>query len=232
MNRRLAYFAPAGLASLLLSGCAAPIRQAEPVLALTPLQAPAGARLYRLDASASNLRAVAFRAGSLARLGHHHLIEASEAEGRLWLPAQGLAGAQAELRLPLAALRLDEPAWRREAGGEYDERAVSAQDIEGTRRNLLAALRADAHPLLQLQLRRLAGAAPHVVAELVLSLAGRVSEHRAALSWRVEPEGLQIAGQLALSLKALGVQTPQVLGGLLAVDDALLLAFRLVWRAA
>lgn len=225
MRRRTLLAGPA-----LLAGCASPpatAPDAEPA----PLQLPPGGRAYRLDAEASRLRIVAFRAGPAARLGHHHLIEAGAASGRLWLPAQGgFAGAQGEIELPLQALRLDEPAWRREAGGEFDERPLSAEDIAATRRNLLALLQAEAHPRVRLRLLRLAGTPPHAVASLQLQIAGRRSTHSLALDWRSEGEGLRIAGRLPLSLQALGLQAPSVLGGLLAVADEVVLDALLSFR--
>ncbi len=227
MNRRRTL-----LAAGVLAGCAsappAPSETLPPGLLDRP--PPTGGRLWRLDVEASRLRAVVFRAGAAARLGHHHLIEARNARGLLWLPAQGLAGAEGEIAVPLAELQLDDPAWRREAGGEFDEKPVSDEDRAGTKRNLLRSLQAQQHPELRLQLRRLGGAAPWWSAELAVSLAGRSALHRAALRVRQETERLQIDGRLLLRHGDHGLTPFSVLGGMLAVAQEIVVDAALVWR--
>lgn len=219
------------LAAGMLAGCAAAPRTDEAAsIGLLDRPPPTGGRLWRLDASTSRLRAVAFRAGAAARLGHHHLLEAREARGLLWLPAQGLAGAEGEIAVPLAALQLDEPAWRREAGGEFDEKPLSDEDRAATKRNLLASLQAERHPELRLQLRRLGGAAPWWHAELAVQLAGRTALHRAALRVQTSDDALQLDGRLLLRQSEHELQPFSVLGGLLAVADEILIDAMLRWR--
>lgn len=218
------------LASVALAGCAGTPGQRESLPAgLLAQAAPAGGRLWQLDLAASRLRAIAFRAGAMARVGHHHILQAGEARGRLWLPEQGLAGAQAEIAIPLAALQIDAPAWRREAGGEFDEKPLSDEDRAGTRRNLLAGLRADAHPELRLQLLALSGAAPWWVAELAVQLAGRLSRQTLPLSVQRRDGRLHCQVRAVLSQRAHGLEPFAILGGLLAVADTIVLDAELIW---
>lgn len=220
MDRRLALLG-------LLAGCAsAPV--APPPLASGDEAAPDGA--LRLDLAASTLRIVAFRGGTAARLGHHHIAQAPQAAGWLWLPAQGFSGARGQLRVPLAALQLDDPAWRRAAGGEFDEKPLSPDDIAGTQRNLLAALQAEAHPFITLQLRALRGAAPWAVADVAVTLAGREAPYTLPLSLRREDRAWRAEGRLLLRQSSHGLAPFSILGGLLAVQDEVLLEFALVWR--
>lgn len=226
MRRRAAL-----LATSLLAGCASGPHSADalpPGLLDSP--PPAGGRLWQLDTAASRLSAVAFRAGAMARVGHHHILQAGEARGRLWLPTQGLAGAQGEIAVPLAALQLDEPAWRREAGGEFDEKPLSAEDRAATRRNLLSSLRAEQHPELRLQLRALSGAAPWWVAELAVQLAGRVALQRVPLAVRRDGERLLTAGRFVIRHSEHGLQSYSLLGGLLAIADDIVIEAELDWR--
>lgn len=228
MQRRAAWLA-ASLAPWALAGCASQAPPAAgPGLALPA--APAGGRLWRLDLATSQLRMLAFRGGTAARLGHHHILQASAAEGWLWLPEQGLAGARGELRVPLADLAIDDPAWRKAAGGEFDEKPVSSDDIAGTRRNLLASLQATEHPSVALSLRSLRGAAPWWAAEVALTLAGREVRYPVALGVQALEEKLQTEGRLVLRQSSHGLQPYSVLGGLLAVQDEVVLEFRLKWR--
>jgi len=226
MKRRRLLAAP-----LLLAGCASapPAPEAWPA-GLLDLPPPAGGRLWRLDPGASRLRAVSFRAGAMARVGHHHLLQAGDARGLLWLPAQGLAGAQGELAVPLAGLQVDEPGWRADAGGEFDEKPLSADDRAATKRNLLTSLQADRHPELRLQLRSLLGAAPWWVAEIGVLLGGRATRHRVALRVQLADGALRVDGRLALRQSEHGIAPFSVLGGLLAVADEILVDAELSWR--
>ena len=243
--RRRAALAALPAGGLWLAGCAAPTPLGPaptPAAGIgpeaadapwPPLQLPEGGRRWRLDAAGSRLRMAVFRAGPAARLGHHHLIEAGAATGVLAMPSTSLAGAAGEIVVSLAALRLDEPAWRREAGGEFNERPVSDDDIAATRRNLLSLMQADAHPQVRVRLLQLAGTAPHVVATVALQMAGRTREQRVALAWHeAEAERvLRIAARLPLSLRAFGLVPPSVLGGLLSVADDVVLDAQLQFLA-
>jgi hypothetical protein len=223
MPRRLALL---GLPAL-LAGCAS---APTPPSATDVGAAPEGA--LHLDRAASLLRIVAFRGGSAPRLGHHHILQAAQAEGWLWLPEQGLAGARGLLRVPLAMLQLDDPDWRRAAGGEFDEKPLSPEDIAATRRNLLSALQAEAHPLVSLELRALRGAAPWVIAEVAVRLAGREALYTLPLDLRREGDALRAKGRLLLRHSAHGLAPYSILGGLLAVQDEVLLAFDLLFRSS
>lgn len=220
------------LAAGLLAGCSSTPAPTEETATsgLLDRPPPAGGRLWRLDGAASRLRAVAFRAGAAARLGHHHLLEAREARGLLWLPAQGLSGAEGEIAIPLASLQLDDPAWRREAGGEFDEKPLSDEDRAATKRNLLASLQAERHPELRLRLHRLLGAAPWWAAELLVTLAGRSTTQRVALRVLQGSDRLDLDGRLLLRHADHGLRPFQVLGGLLAVADEILVDAQLAWR--
>lgn len=239
-RRRALLIALPGLVSLGACGTLAPASPAEsgdraPPSLLAALAAgapPAGGRLWQLDAAASRLRIVAFRGGSAARLGHHHLLEAGEAQGALWLPAQGLAGAQGELRTRLDALQLDDPRWRQEAGGEFNEKPLDAEAVAATKRNLLSpqGLNAAAHPEVRLQLVQLTGAAPWWAATVALTLAGRTQTHRVALAVAQDAQQLRLQGRLVLRHTDHGLAPFSILGGLLAVQDEVLLDADLHWR--
>ncbi len=236
-RRRALLTALPGLMALGACGTVAPPPPAEgtPASLLDAVASgtsPTGGRLWRLDASASRLRIVAFRGGTAARLGHHHLLEAGDAQGALWLPAQGLAGAQGELRTRLDALVLDDPRWRAEAGGEFNEKPLDAEAIAATKRDLLSpqGLNAAAHPEVRLQLVQLTGAAPWWAATVAVTLAGRTQTHRVALAVAQDAQQLRLQGRLVLRHTDHGLAPFSILGGLLAVQDEVLLDADLHWR--
>jgi hypothetical protein len=191
--------------------------------------APSGGRLWRADTAQSVLRIVAFRGGKAPQLGHHHILQAGRFEGALWLPDKGLAGAQGELRVPLAELVVDDPAWRAAAGGEFNEKPVDEAARAGTLRNLLSpqGLNAGAHPAVRLQLLQLTGAAPWWVADVALTLAGVARSYTLGLRVTATAERLRLQGELALRQTVHGLQPYSVLGGLLAMQDEVLLSLDL-----
>jgi len=217
-----------------LAGCTAPPRSRTeaPPTEWLPADRPAGGRLWQADVAASRLRILAFRAGSLARLGHHHILQAQRFEAQLWLPAQGLQGAQGGLRVRLDDLELDRPEWRAAAGGEFNEKPVDAEAIAATQLNLLRALRAQQHPEVRVQLLSLHGAAPWWQAELRLWLAGQAADYWVALQVQAEDERLQLRGALVLQHQRHGLAPFSLPAGLLSVQDAVQLDFELVLRAS
>ena len=154
MNRRK--WLCASLAGLALAACSSapvgrPPAQPRPEPPAAPARPPGGAGVYRIDPSASRLRLLVYRSGSLAQLGHNHVIETSALSG--WV----LVAAPAEkssLRLQFAPgdLIVDDPAARREEGTDFAEE-VSADARAGTRSNMLGdkLLDADRHPLVAVQ---------------------------------------------------------------------------------
>ncbi len=178
------------------------------------------------------LRIVAFRGGAAARLGHHHILQAARFHAQLWLPESGLAGAQGELTVRLDELELDRPDWRAAAGGEFNEKPLDAEAIAATHRNLLRALNADAHPEVSLHLRQLGGATPWWTAEVDLRLNGQIQTYRMPLAVEQGAERLRLQGRLLLRHSDHGLQAFSLLGGLLAVQDAVVLEWDLTLIAA
>jgi polyisoprenoid-binding protein YceI len=136
MRRRAGQIAV--LASVLLSACAPPISQLPPVAGRVPADFPEqayrqaaahGRRVYRVDAASSLITIDVYRAGSLARLGHDHVVASHDAQGYV-LPDAG----NADLYVELDRLVVDEPALRAEA---HFDTQPSPEDIAGTRRNML-----------------------------------------------------------------------------------------------
>ncbi|WP_092943138.1 YceI family protein [Roseateles sp. YR242] len=191
-------------------------------------------RLYGIDAAQSKLRILVFRGGRLAGLGHHHVIGAEQPlAGQVYLPKDGWAGAGAELGFRLDQLVLDTPAWRTAMGGEF-AKVLSEADIAGTRANMLKALEADRFPVVQASTVAVEAAWPRPVLRLKVVLHGQ----ERLLDLPVEalaPEGdgpLQARGRLVLRQSDFGIQPFSVLGGLLAIQDALVVELDLVARPA
>lgn len=193
--------------------------------------------LYRLDEAASRLRVHVFRAGRLAAMGHNHVLGLARLQGQAFVPAQGLEGAGVELGFRLDDLEPDRAEWRAELGPEFASRPTES-DIAGTKANLLRALQAQAHPRVLLQSTAVAGAWPWLALRVSVQLNGQLRESSVPLkAWVQAPAGqgggtLHAQGRMLLRQSEFGIQPFSVLGGLLAVQDELVMDFELVGRPA
>ena len=231
------------LLAVLLAGCAAsrtPLNDAvsatapdeAPDAALRAVEAVPGGLPYAVDAAHSQVRILVFRAGSAARLGHNHVLTVPRLQGRLWTPAQGLAGARFALAFRLDELLLDPPAQRADLGAGWA--SVLAPDaLAATREHMLGPdnLQAEAFPWVRLRSLQIMGEAPRLAAELEIELHGQRRRQWVALEARPsEQGGWAVSGSLVLSQSDYGVRPYSVLGGLLAVQDALVIDFGLELR--
>src|SRR5437763_8154402 len=145
-SRALRAVLTATLLSALLGGCAPLLRGPAP--AAPPADFPdgyyrealaQGKPVFRVDPAESLVVIEVRRSGSLARLGHDHVVASREVVGYV-APDEG----RADLYVALARMQVDEAALRAEAG--FDTQPTES-DIEGTRANMLAkVLEADKFP--------------------------------------------------------------------------------------
>src|SRR5438309_11869485 len=128
----------AALSSTMLAGCALLPREPAPAPAAPPADFPEayyrealaqGKPVFRVDPAESLVVIEVWRAGSLARLGHDHVVASHELGGYV-APDEG----RADLYVALARMQVDEAALRTEAG--FDTQPAES-DIEGTRANML-----------------------------------------------------------------------------------------------
>jgi polyisoprenoid-binding protein YceI len=216
------------LALLLLAACSAgtppPIGQPVDSGAWYARAAAAGTQVYAVEPRDSLVAITVRRAGLLARLGHDHVVASRSVTG-FAAPAAG----RVDISLRADQLTVDEPALRREAALTTEP---SPQAIEGTRTNMLAkVLEADRYPLIfvHAQLRKEGGF------DAAITLHG-ITRH-AVLPAQIEKgtDTVSASGTLRLSQTDFGITPMSVAGGLLSVQDALELRYRIVarrWRGA
>lgn len=197
----------AGLAGLaLLAGCAGP----------APGPGTGPAAVLPGPATGNELRVLVFRGGSAARLGHNHVLRAGDL--RVEAAAPGPV-----LRFRLDALAVD-PAELRAGLGPAFASAVDDAARHGTRANLLKALNADAHPEVTVRTLQQIGEGGRRAVEAEIGLHGVVRRQ-----WFVvEVDGQRARGEVVIRQSDFGIQPFTVLGGLLAVQDALVVQFSLV----
>lgn len=166
-------------------------------------------------AEGDELRVLVFRGGTAARLGHNHVLRAGDL--RVSWEAPGPT-----LRFRLDALQVD-PAGLRAALGPAFASAVDDAARDGTRSNLLKALDAAAHPEVRVTTLQQVGEGPRRAVEVEISLHGVVRRQ-----WFVaNVDGRRARGEVVVRQSDFGIQPFTVLGGLLAVQDALVVQFEL-----
>lgn len=163
----------------------------------------------------NELRVLVYRGGTAARLGHNHVLRAGDL--RVDWPAAGPV-----LGFRLDALVIDPPALRAQLGEAFAS-AVDDEARAGTRANLLKALDAGAHPEVVVRALRQVGEGGQRAVEAEITLHGVTRRQ-----WfTADVDGRRARGQLVLRQSDFGIQPFTVLGGLLAVQDALIVQFEL-----
>ena len=224
-TRRFALRAAPFILAAVLSGCASP-RSHAPSVERVPSAfseryyrevAAEGARVYRVDAGRSLVTIEVRRAGTLAKLGHDHVVASHDVHG-LIAPEHG----RADLYLPLQTLTVDEAKLRQEAGFEE---SVPQEAIAATRRNMLGSvLHADRYPFAFVSVRAGRLDRPMTVQMTIdgvtrtLPVAVRLDETR---------DELRASGELALTQTEFGIPPLAVLGGAIRVADDLKVRFTL-----
>lgn len=174
-----------------------------------------GERVYAIDPKASVVVVEVRRAGSLAHLGHDHVVASRDLEGFV-VPGRG----RAEVRVPLDRLVVDDPVLRDEAGFTTQP---SPSDIDGTRANMMG-------PVLQVE--RFPDALVHIEAspegraDATVTLHGVSRRETFPLAVATGPDALTASGRLVLKQSDYAIAPFSILGGAIRVDDALVVRIR------
>jgi len=222
------------LTVLLISGCrTASVEQAPAAQALPAAPSPdapfaafdharqAGQEVLAIVAEQSVVAITVRRGGTLARLGHDHVVAARTLEGYV---APGLG--KAALRFRLDQLTVDDAGLRAQAGLPPPP---SADAIFATRRNMLErVLEANAYPWLELHAEQAPGNPALLNADITLHGKTR----RYSVPVRIERAGgvLHVTGAFTVRQTDFGITPFAVLGGALAVEDPVELRFDLSAR--
>ena len=192
--------------------------------------AAAGETVYAADTARSLVQVFAFRGGALARMGHDHVIASRDVAGflrRVQL-ADGRFQFEGDLYVPLAAMSVDEPLLRAEAGFTTEP---SAKDRAGTRGNMLKSLDAASFPFARVAVSTepAAGAqfSAGVPANVTFVLHGTNKTFAVPVQVQMSSGTLLATGSFELAQTDFGITPFSVLGGALAVKDVLDVRFEL-----
>jgi polyisoprenoid-binding protein YceI len=241
MRAAAAGLSAASLLALLLAAChTPPARQGlpgakAPATAAQPAEVtePVAALLaqYAVDAAQSDLRLFVKREGPMAALGHNHVIAVRELHGVVYL-ADDPRQSQFELSFPVAAMSIDEPAQRAEAGADYQS-VVNDAARTGTRNNMLGdkLLQAVNFADISVSSGAITVATPD---QLLMELKLRVRDHASTVQvpvrWQRHDDTLRVDSTFTLQQTALGLLPFSIAMGALRVADAIDVRCRIVAR--
>jgi polyisoprenoid-binding protein YceI len=219
------------LAALALTGCPSTILRPPPPQESLPEVGALdlkGATLYKLDPTTSNVAIQVFRGGTLARLGHNHVITAKELSGRAWVhPSAERSGF--EVSFPVARLVVDDPKARAAAGTEFPGE-IPEDDREGTRKNMLRAevLDAETFPTISLRSVKVSGTLPklQLVARITIKDVSR--DVTAPANVAMAGNKLTATGAFDIQQTSFGIKPFSIGLGALEVQDKLHIEFELV----
>src|SRR5438309_846787 len=222
----------AALSSTMLAGCALLPREPAPAPAAVPADFPEGyyrealaqgKPVFRVDPAESLVVIEVRRSGSLARLGHDHVVAGHEVGGYV-APDEG----RADLYVALARMQVDEPALRKEAG--FDTQPTEA-DIEGTRANMLEkVLEADKFPFALIGVSGANARRGDVALSVTITLHGSTRTLQVPAKIEADADGMSVAGRFSFEQPDSGSTPYSLLGGAIAVSNAVELRFRIIAR--
>lgn len=214
-----------------LTGCPRPVQPPPPTPSVPPSAPPPsveGATIYEIDPQASVLHIFVYRGGTLARLGHNHVMTSKSVTGRVWVRPQ-FAESGFEMAFPVADLIVDDPESRRAAGSDFPP-DIPAADKEGTRKNMLRkeVLDAEIYPRVTVKSASVSGSiqAPQITASITIKDATR----DVVVPTKIVMNGdrLSAEGEFDIQQTAFGMKPFSVALGALEVQDRLHVRFNLV----
>ena len=215
--------------STLLAGCAPLLREPAPAPAGPPADFPEGyyrealgrgKPVFRVDPRESLVVIEVRRAGSLARLGHDHVVASHEVGGYV-APDEG----RADLYVALARLAVDEAALR--AGAGFDTQPTES-DIEGTRANMLEkVLEAEKFPFALIQVSGTNTMRGDVTLNVAITLHGSTRTLQVPARIEADAGEMSVTGGFSFDQTDFGITPYSLLGGAIAVKNGVELRFRI-----
>jgi hypothetical protein len=186
--------------------------------------------VYRIVPAESQLEIRVYRSGKLAHMGHNHIVSSNELNGFV-LVGRRAADTRFDLWFPVATLTVDAPELRAAAGADFASRP-SANDIKGTRANMLGEKLLDAarFPHVLVGGRQRGGNAQEPELELSITVHGAAHAVPATSLVEAADGSITASGELKLTHATLGLTPFSVFGGALAVDETITVRYRITAR--
>ena len=187
---------------------------------------------YSVDPQESSLRILVYRGGTMARLGHNHVISSADLQGHIWRGATAESSGF-EIEVPVNTLIVDDNAARAEEREDFPLN-VSEDAKAGTKANMLrpTLLDGERYPEISIRATRITGstASPDVVASMRIK--DQTREIRLPVTLTETDSALAIQGSFEIRQSDFGITPLSIAMGALTVQDTVKIKFRLVAKAA
>ncbi len=170
-----------------------------------------GGEVLQIDPAQSLVVIEVRRAGSLANLGHDHVVASHDVRGYV-APGEG----RADFYIRLDQLAVDEPQLRAEAA--FDTQP-SPSAIAGTRENMLHKFNAEAHPYAVVSVERVVLEAAGAQLDISIALNGVPRAMRVPAKIERTAGQITVTGRVTLAQTAFEITPFSILGGGLQVQD-------------
>lgn len=206
---------------------AGPPAAGVPEVAAGLLPAPGESRVYTVDPAQSEVYWRIYRSGTLARLGHNHIISMPEMAGRVSLTSD-LTAAEWTLSFPVAGLVIDDPDLRARYGEDF-ESTPSEDDKADTRDNMLteALLNGAAFPDIRLLGTGVSGTLEQAQIPMTIEIVGQSIEQRFPAKLEFTRDSVTVTGEYRLTHADLGLTPFTALRGAMAVADEIDFTYRI-----
>lgn len=195
-----------------------------------PVTDTTGATRYQVDAQASDVHILVYRGGTMARLGHNHVVSSKDLRGTLFLH-EDLKRSRVELQLPVLSLSVDEQK-SRAAEGEDFAAEVPQDARDGTRKNMLRPEVLDGEKYSTITLQSIAIAGTRSRPELTMRVKIKdVARDIPVVATLLERgQSVTVSGEFAIKQTDFGITPFSVALGALQVVDQLKIKFSIVCR--
>ncbi|MBT0571094.1 YceI family protein [Curvibacter sp. CHRR-16] len=229
-------YAATACAVLWISACTttgnnqAPSNISKPPTPVVSNQAPASQEqtLYTIDSAQTQLHLLIYKAGTLARLGHNHVISSRTVRGSVWL-GDTVSNSGFDIQVPVNELIVDDDATRLAEGDDFPLNLQQAAK-DGTKVNMLREdlLDGEHFPLITLQAARIEGTWKAATVQAYM----RIKNHTRTISVPVQLQRqgstLTIQGEFQIKQTDFGITPLSVAMGALQVQNTVTIKFQLV----
>ena len=177
-------------------------------------------RVYTVDPAASDLHWLTYKAGSLQRLGHNHVISVGRPDGTVTVDTADLSKSRFDLTIPVEGLVVDNPELRKALGPDFAS-VPTADDVAGTRKNMLGdkLLQAEKFPSIHVRGVGPFGAAGSQTFRITVDLVGKSIDLTVPADVKVDDAGVTAHGTFEVTHSELGLQPFSVMLGAIQVAD-------------
>jgi len=188
-----------------------------------PAPAVQGATKYVMDSSASALYVVIRNDTStmMSRLGHDHVIVATESSGSVNWDPSGASPCKVSISVPTSGLHGDPPGYRDKAG--LDDNTISASKMQEMESNMHGKhqLLSSSFPVITYEASSCSGVEGNISVDGAMSIRGASKSFSIPMEVAVSPESFRATGKVTLSHADFGFQPFSALMGGLRNQDVL-----------